>query len=143
MTVHRILSGKPQNLHTVTGKSTVAEAVDRLAQANVGALIVSDDGVRLDGILSERDVIRRLSKFGAGILDKPVSSLMTTTVVTCSPANSVVEVMQAMTNGRFRHMPVVENGVLKGVVSIGDVVKYRMDEVEHEADQMRQFITGG
>ncbi len=143
MTVSRILSGKPQSLLTVTASTTVAEAVDRLAQANVGALIVSQDGVHLDGILSERDVIRRLSKSGAGVLDQPVSSLMTTTVVTCSPGNSVQEVMQAMTKGRFRHMPVVEGGVLKGVISIGDVVKFRMDEVEHEADQLRQFITGG
>ncbi len=142
MSVLSLLSEKGKNVATITSNMLVADAAKRLSEMKIGALVVSDDGRSIAGILSERDIVAHLGRDGASVLGKKVSDLMTAKVITCSPSNSVEEVMAAMTKGHFRHMPVVNNGVLCGIISIGDVVKRRMAEIEGEADELRRYIAG-
>jgi CBS domain-containing protein len=111
-----------------------------LRDRNIGALVVSEDGAAVDGILSERDVAYGLADHGSALLSFSVAQTMTRRVATCAPADSVADLMAKMTNRRLRHLPVVEDGRLVGIVSIGDLVKSRLDEIEEEARSLRSFI---
>ena len=140
MRIHDVIKGKPsQDVVTITPDSTVRELLALLAQHNIGALIVSADGGTVDGIVSERDVVRRLHS-DAEVLDSPVSAIMTADVYTCEPDSSLDDVRALMTERRFRHVPVVQDGRLAGIISIGDVVKHRMAELEFERDQLDSYI---
>jgi CBS domain-containing protein len=140
MTVAAILSDKGREVVTTTAAKSVAEAVAVLARRKIGALVVIDTGERIAGIISERDIVRVIASRGAAALNEPVASIMTKTVVTCTAGETIDSVMSRMTRGRFRHLPVVANGRLDGVVSIGDVVKARIGQVEREAEEMRTYI---
>jgi len=140
MTVSRILALKGRDVATIAPHRSVADAVTLLAARRIGAVIVGGDDGAVLGILSERDIVRALAA-GADALQHPVSRYMTAEVVTCAPDMLIVDVMEEMTAGRFRHMPVMEGGRLAGIVSIGDVVKHRLDEMQHETQALRQYIT--
>ncbi|MCX5578471.1 CBS domain-containing protein [Kaistia terrae] len=139
MTVAAILSNKGRDVITVSPDLSIAEVVRILAERRIGAIVVTDGANHILGIVSERDVVRALAR-GADALNGPVSSIMTAKVVTCTDRNTINEVMTRMTEGRFRHLPVVEDDQLAGIVSIGDVVKARIEQVEREADEMRAYI---
>jgi CBS domain-containing protein len=139
MTVAQILDSKGRDVATTTAERMIADIVAELAARRIGALVVMD-GHRVAGIVSERDIVRALGEKGAGVLADAVSTIMTRDVVTCSEGETINGVMTRMTRRRFRHLPVVEGGRLVGIVSIGDVVKARMEEVEHEADELRLYI---
>jgi len=141
--VAHILAAKGDRVATVGSGATVAEALEELRRWNVGALVVSADGTRIDGIVSERDVVRALAAEGRAVLDRPVSALARTDVVTCRLGTASAELMMTMTERRIRHVPVVEDDRLVGIVSIGDVVKSRLDELESERDQLSDYITTG
>ena len=143
MNVETILQNKGSAVATIRPGDTVGAAVDALVSRNIGALVASEDGERVDGIISERDIVHALAHHGPGLLSLTVAEVMTRQVVTCDPAESVGELMAEMTNRRIRHFPVVLNGRLCGIVSIGDVVKNRLDEIEYEAKSLRSFIAGG
>ena len=140
MKVREILEAKGQSVVTIRSDATLSTAVHRLALERIGALVVSDDGVRVAGILSERDVVAGLARDGADLLaaGRRVADLMTRNVVTCGPDDTVKWLMAEMTRRRVRHLPVVEGGRLVGIVSIGDVVKSRLGEVELEATVLRE-----
>ena len=142
MQVDRILDAKGRAVATVAPDATVADAVAALAEHNVGALVVSSDGRTVEGIVSERDVVRGLAS-GAGVLERRVRDLMATDVSTCTTRSDIEELMGAMTAGRFRHVPVVDGGNLTGIISIGDVVKARIDELATEAQQLVGYIRDG
>lgn len=137
-----ILDRKGHEVATVTPDTTVRDAVAELARHNVGALVVSPDGSEVAGIMSERDVVRRLATDGAAVLDRPVEAIMKREVKTCSPADTTDDLMGTMTEGRFRHMPVVDDGLV-GIISIGDVVKVRIDELATEREQLAGYIARG
>ena len=141
MDVDRILRSKGATVITIRSDATVAELVRGLRDEGIGAMVVSDDGWHVEGIISERDVVRGLAERGAAILAARVDSVMTRTVVTCSPHDTVKQVMSVMTLRHVRHLPVVEDGVLRGIVSIGDVVKSRLDEIQTEAGVLRDAYT--
>jgi len=141
MNVETILRSKSNDVVTIRPEAPVSEAVSLLKAKRIGAVIVSRDGRGVDGILSERDIVRALDTRATELMRLPVSELMTTRVTTCAPEDTVHELMNRMTQGRFRHMPVMRDGGLCGVVSIGDVVKHRIEEVEFEADSLKSFIT--
>jgi CBS domain-containing protein len=138
--ISQLLRHKGREVATIDGAESVRAALGVLAEREIGALVVSSDGRRVEGIVSERDVARGLHTRGAGLLAEPVSSLMTAEVHTCSPHASVMELAQTMTDHRVRHVPVVEDGALIGIVSIGDVVKARLDELEDERKHMVDYI---
>ena len=143
MRIREVLGGKQtQDVVTVRPDATVRELLDLLAEYNIGAVVVSSDGAALDGIVSERDVVRRLHEDEAA-LDHPVSSIMSADVHTCERSATVNELMAAMTQRRIRHVPVVEDGRVVGIVSIGDVVKSRMSELEFERDQLDSYVHTG
>ena len=143
MNVETILQNKGREVETIRPEDTVAAAVDALVARNIGALVASDDGETVDGIISERDLVHALAHHGSGLLALTVAEVMTRPAITCEPSESVGELMAEMTNRRIRHLPVVRNGRLCGIVSIGDVVKNRLDEIEYEAKSLRSFIAGG
>ena len=143
MNVETILRNKGDWVATIRPDATIAEAVETLNRERIGALVVSADGNSVDGMLSERDIVTALDDYGEVLLSRPVDQIMTRNVITCDPADTVQELMAEMTNRRFRHLPVVKNGRLCGIVSIGDLVKNRLDEVEFEANSLRSFIAGG
>jgi CBS domain-containing protein len=126
---------------TIRPEATIAELIETLADHNVGALVVSDDGRHVAGIVSERDVVRQLRE-GAGALDALVSDVMTTDVHVCEPQDSLNDLMRQMTEQRVRHIPVVIDGEMAGLVSIGDAVKARISELEFERDQLNQYVAG-
>ena len=128
-----------QDVVTISPEATVRELVALLAEHNVGALVVSDDGERVTGIVSERDVVRRLHT-DAAVLDSPVSQIMTADVRTCAGDDGLTDLMQTMTEHRIRHVPVVADGRLTGIISIGDVVKNRIGELEFERDQLDHYV---
>jgi len=138
--ISQVLRHKGPEVATIDGAASVRDALAMLAEHGIGALVVSSDGKRVEGIVSERDVARGLHSRGAGLLGEPVASLMTAQVHTCSPHAGVHELAQTMTDHRVRHVPVVEDGVLIGIVSIGDVVKARLDELEDERKHMVDYI---
>ncbi len=141
MLVSDILNAKGTAVISVAPRMTVAEAAQLLTQRRIGAVLVLE-GERLAGILSERDIVRALATRGAGCLDAPVTSLMTTRVRSCGTADSIAEVMELMTEHRIRHVPVVERGQIAGMISIGDVVKWRLEEQAEEVRQLSAYVTG-
>ena len=140
MIVSTILSVKGSNVVTIEPTATLAEASKLLAQHRIGAVLVTGAGERIVGIVSERDIVRALAVHGADALKLPLTDIMTRKVVTCSRADTIAELMERMTGGKFRHLPVLEDGRLVGIVSIGDVVKMRLQEMEHEHNAMRDYI---
>lgn len=143
MYIRSLLHAKGDHVVTIGPDASVNDAVAVLANYRIGALVVSADGSRIDGIVSERDIIRELAAVGATVLDQRVSEVMTTAVRTCGPDATLEELMTTMTNGRFRHVPVVDGGSLRGIVSIGDVVKRRVDELETERRLMHEYLLTG
>lgn len=143
MRAQQILDGKGNVVATVAPDATVRDAVAQLSQHNVGALVVSPDGQQVVGIVSERDVVRRLATDGGEVLDRPVEAIMKKEVKTCSPDEHTDDLMGTMTEGRFRHVPVIDEGALVGIISIGDVVKVRIDELATEREQLAGYIAGG
>ncbi|MDX5361860.1 MAG: CBS domain-containing protein [Alphaproteobacteria bacterium] len=141
--ISTILREKGGQVETVLADTGIAEAVSLLAQKRIGALVVLDARKRLSGIISERDIVRALAEHGAAALDMDVGSLMTRKVVTCIGEDTVDEVMGVMTSGRFRHAPVMEGDSLVGLVSIGDVVKYKIAEATAEAEALKTYISAG
>ncbi|WP_269581502.1 CBS domain-containing protein [Roseibium sp. Sym1] len=141
MTVAAILSGKGHETITAQSDALLAEICETLAKYKIGAVVVCSGDNAIEGIISERDIVRVIGTQGPSALQLPVSGVMTKNVVTCSEENNINEVMARMTQGRFRHMPVVKDGKLTGVISIGDVVKFKIAQVELEAEQMRSYIT--
>jgi CBS domain-containing protein len=140
MRISDVIAGKAsQETITIEPGAGVRDLIALLARHNIGAAVVSADGSAVDGIVSERDVVRRLDGHD-DILGATVADIMTTTVRTCTPSDSLDEVRSVMTQGRFRHLPVVEDGRLVGVVSIGDIVKSHIDQVEFERDQLDQYV---
>jgi CBS domain-containing protein len=142
MNVETILRTKGREVATIRPGETVASAADMLISRNIGALVVSENGQSVDGIISERDIVHGLTDRGADLLSLEVAEVMTRRVVTCDPGDTIDQLMAEMTNRRIRHFPVVEDGRLCGIISIGDVVKSRLDEVEYEARSLRSFIAG-
>ncbi|SEK46266.1 CBS domain-containing protein [Blastococcus sp. DSM 46786] len=140
MRISQLLRRKGSEVATVDGSASIRSALQLLAEEGIGALVVSSDGRRIDGIVSERDVARGLHDRGADLLTHPVSSVMTTEVHVCPPDATVDGLARTMTDHRVRHVPVVADGVLVGIVSIGDVVKARLDELEAERQQLVDYI---
>jgi len=140
MTVKAILSRKGRDVVTTEPTTTLAAVIKALAERRIGAVIVAGPDRRGAGILSERDIVRALAARGPAVLGDSVESVMTRRVVTCSESDTVSAIMMQMTEGKFRHLPVVDRGNLIGVVSIGDVVKYRLEEMEKEAGALREYI---
>ena len=140
MTVKHILDQKGRNVVTVSPTMVTEEAVRFLADNKIGAVVVTGPGGKIAGILSERDIVRAVAKKGAAALTAPISDIMTSKVTTCGQSHSVNQVMELMTNGRFRHLPVEEGGKLIGIISIGDVVRRRIEDVEREAAEIKAYI---
>jgi CBS domain-containing protein len=140
MTVKAILSAKGGIVHTIEPEATVGEAIARLAELRIGALVVTGAAGRIAGIVSERDIVAALAARGEHVLSAPLTDIMTRKVVTCSERDTVIAIMEAMTASKFRHLPVVAEGALVGIVSIGDVVKHRVEEMERDASALREYI---
>ena len=140
MHVKQILKNKGTAVETIRPDATIGNATDRLKAKRIGVLVVSTNGTTVDGILSERDIVGGLADYGASLLDQKVDSLMTKEVKTCSIEDTVHSVMELMSDRRIRHVPVVQDGVLAGIVSIGDAVKNRLNELENEASSLRDYI---
>jgi CBS domain-containing protein len=143
MLIAEVLRAKGSFVATVTPDATVADVLGELAQHGVGALVVSSDGAHIEGIVSERDVVRHLHRVGVGLLEEPVGTIMTSEVRTCSPNDNVDDLMVGMTEHRIRHVPVVRGDALVGIVSIGDVVKSRIGDLEGERNELVAYITRG
>jgi CBS domain-containing protein len=143
MTVAKILKSKgTDEVVTVTPRATVAEAARILSDKRIGSVVVSADGRAALGILSERDIVREIGRRGPGCLSERVEQMMTAKLVTCTREDRAEEVLTTMTKGRFRHMPVVEGGAMVGLITIGDVVKYRLTELAMEKDALEGMIMG-
>ena len=143
MNVQSILGGKGSDVATISQSATLHDAITELARRGIGALVVSTDGRKIDGILSERDIVRTTGAVGSTALDTMVGSAMSTDVVTCGCNDGVDQLMSMMTERRIRHLPVVDDdGGLVGIVSIGDVVKARLTALEHENQALSQYISG-
>jgi CBS domain-containing protein len=140
MTIKSILTHKGSNVVTIEPTANLAAAARLLAERRIGAVVVSGLDRRVIGILSERDIVRALAEHGGAALEQTVSQVMTRKVATCTEAETIVSIMERMTDGKFRHVPVVEDGRLVGIISIGDVVKHRIGEIEHESDALRDYI---
>jgi CBS domain-containing protein len=140
MTVKAILSRKGNDVVTVEPNASLGEVVRVLAARRIGAVVVTGADRRIVGILSERDVVRVLGEKGPSCLDQSIAEVMTRKVTTCSMRDTIAELMERMTEGKFRHVPVVEDGRLAGIVSIGDVVKWRVHEIEDESAALRDYI---
>ncbi|MEF2551294.1 CBS domain-containing protein [Aurantimonas sp. A2-1-M11] len=143
MNVRDILEAKGRNVITLKPEATLEEAMQVLAGRRIGAIVLTDDADGVAGIVSERDVVRVLGTIGVSALSESIGQMMTANVRTCTEDTTVNEAMEMMTTGRFRHLPVCQNGRLIGIISIGDVVKQRIEEVEREALQMREYIAAG
>ncbi len=142
MRIADVLSNKGAAVATIAPETTVSQLLASLAALNIGAMVViGPDG--LAGIVSERDVVRELHKRGGGLLGQPVSEIMTTVLATCTPRDTVDHLVVLMTQNRVRHVPVLDDGRLAGIVSIGDVVKTRMEELETEQQRLQDYITQG
>lgn len=143
MNVASILKDKGSDVLSVAADTSVADVARSLTDRKIGAVVVNGAGGALAGILSERDIVRGIAQNGAATLSRPVSDLMTADVLTCSMDDTVDEIMDLMTGRRIRHLPVIEGGVLRGIVSIGDVVKARIAETEAEANALKEYIATG
>lgn len=143
MIVSQLLKSKSDDgVISVKPTDTVADAAKLLSTHRIGTVVVSADGASLDGILSERDIVRELGKRGASCLNDPVSDLMTAKLITCSPSNTALEVLEIMTDGRFRHIPVLDDGKMVGLISIGDAVKGRLSQLAMEKESLEGMIMG-
>jgi CBS domain-containing protein len=143
MLVQSILKSKAEaGVVTIAPGASVSEAAQLLAQKGIGTVVVSTDGQTAEGILSERDIVRELGKSGSGCLSRQVKDYMTAKLVTCTSQSNVEDVLKQMTDGRFRHMPVVEDGKMVGLISLGDVVKAKLAEVAMEKDALEGMIMG-
>ncbi|HJU98759.1 MAG TPA: CBS domain-containing protein [Jiangellaceae bacterium] len=143
MRISDVIRAKGNAVVTVEPQMDVRTLLGVLAEHGIGAVVVSSDGSTVEGIVSERDIVRALASRGATVISEPVSAIMTSDVKTCPPDAPVVDLMRAMTEGRFRHVPVVSGGKLAGIVSIGDIVKKRVGELEVERDSLSRYITTG
>ncbi len=143
MFVSDILSQKGGLVYTITPGTSVAQAAAQMSTRRIGALVVLDGDDEVMGIVSERDLVRAMAEHGHLALGRDVAEIMTRDVRTCDPDTSIDEVMAIMTRGRFRHLPVVRRGELYGLISIGDVVKARIEEAEHETEALRAYIVAG
>ncbi|MDO6584122.1 CBS domain-containing protein [Salipiger sp. 1_MG-2023] len=141
-TVHHVLEQKGAEVVSTGPDNTIGEVVKVLRDRKIGAILVLDDSGAIVGILSERDIVRRLADTPGQTLPQTVKELMTKAVETCTPAEPLVRVLRRMTDGRFRHMPVMDHGELVGMISVGDVVNYRVTALEYEALQLKQLIVG-
>ena len=139
MTVRAILDTKGHQIESVEPDARLSAAIKILAERKIGAVLVMSQG-RVEGILSERDIVRVIGERGAAALDEPVSAVMTRKVVSCKQADTVAAIMEMMTSGKFRHLPVVEDGRVVGLISIGDIVKWRVGEYEAEQEALREYI---
>lgn len=143
MLVDQILNSKPEGgVVTIAPDASVADAAALLSELRIGAVVVSEDGKAVIGILSERDIVRELGKRGSGCLNDSVSSLMTTKLVTCERGDSALQVLEKMSDGRFRHMPVIDDGTMVGLISIGDAVQARLNELKMERDALEGMVMG-
>lgn len=142
MNVASILKQKGGEVVTAPATATTAEIAALLHRHRIGAVLVVDPKGAIEGIVSERDIVSAIARGGPQVLNRPAGEVMTRDVHTCAPGDSIYELMNVMTDHRIRHLPVVENGQLRGIVSIGDVVKQRIAEVEFEADEMKRYIGG-
>jgi CBS domain-containing protein len=140
MTVARILANKGREVATTQPHRTLKEVADILAMRNIGAVVVADVQGTVLGIISERDIVRAIGTRGMAALDDAVSMHMTTRVITASEEDTVLATVEKMNNGHFRHLPVLKDNKLAGIVSIGDAVKFRLEEMEHEQSAMREYI---
>ena len=140
MTVSIILAGKGRDVVTIEPNANLASAVELLAEKRIGAVVIVGADSRIVGILSERDIVRALAERGRKALDEPVSAAMTRKVSTCHERETISSIMERMTLGKFRHVPVVDQGRLAGIISIGDVVKHRLSEVERDSAALRDYI---
>jgi CBS domain-containing protein len=140
MTVRAILDQKGHDVLTMGPNEPLSEAIRVLAEHRIGALVITNGDRKIVGILSERDIVRALAKDGPDAVKHPVRNVMTPKVKICNEHHTVNEVMEIMTAGRFRHLPVEKNGLLDGIISIGDVVKRRIEDVEREAEEIKQYI---
>lgn len=143
MNVATILKSKGRSVATARPENTLLEIVSKLHAKRIGAIVIVGENGHVDGIVSERDVIRAIAEGGAAALLNPVSSAMTADVVSCQECNALDELMELMTQGRFRHLPVMDDNSLVGIISIGDVVKNHIAEVEMEATSMRNYLATG
>ena len=143
MRVQNILTSKGREVVTIKSDTSVRQAIAVLCERRIGAVVITGGDQMIDGIFSERDLIRGINEQGAGVLDRPIRDIMTRKVQTCTRFDEVVDVMGLMTRRRFRHIPVVENGKLIGLVSIGDAVKARIADAEHEAEALKEYIATG
>jgi CBS domain-containing protein len=139
MTVRAILDTKGHQIESVEPDARLSAAIKTLAERKIGAVLVMSQG-RVEGILSERDIVRVLGERGAAALDEPISAVMTRKVVSCKQADTVAAIMEMMTSGKFRHLPVVEDDRVVGLISIGDIVKWRVGEYEAEQEALREYI---
>jgi len=143
MLVHQILKSKTgQDVVSIEPGSKVSDAASILSERKIGTVVVSKDGKKAEGILSERDIVRELGKRGAGCMSDKVDDLMTRDLITCAPGDQVDAILQKMTEGRFRHMPVLDGGKMIGVISIGDVVKAQLAELAMEKEALQGMIMG-
>lgn len=140
MTVRAMLARKGRDVVTIAPTAHLSDAVKLLAERRIGAVVVTGADNRVAGILSERDIVRTLGERGPAALDDNVAALMTRKVTTCTEADTIAVIMERMTSGKFRHLPVVDQGRLCGVISIGDVVKFRVEEIEGETNALREYI---
>ena len=140
MTVSIILANKGREVVSIEPNASLAEAARLLAAKHIGAVLILGADHRIVGIISERDIVAAIARRGAAVLDEPVSGVMTRKIQTCNEREMVSHVMERMTTGKFRHLPVVDQGQVVGVVSIGDIVKYRLNEMEHETTAIRDYI---
>jgi CBS domain-containing protein len=140
MKISEVLERKGHAVALVDPDRPIRQAVSELARNGVGALVVSPDGNRLAGMISERDIVRAIDRLGSGALNESIRKLMSTSVVTCSPNDTVDAIASIMTEQRVRHIPIVDNGDLVGIVSIGDIVKSRLDELEADKDALVSYI---
>jgi CBS domain-containing protein len=141
MQISQLLEGKGAFVATVRPEVPIIDVAKEMTDRKIGSLVVSDDGNTIAGIVSERDVVSAISRFTSAILDEPVRTIMSTTVQTCRSDDVVDSLMATMTDQRIRHIPVVDDGRLVGIVSIGDLVKARMDELERDRDALENFIS--
>jgi len=142
MAVSEILAQKGKQVITASEQATIQEVANLLAQHKIGAIVVQDDKDDVCGIVSERDLVKEIASNQSQALKQPVSSCMTHKVVSCDPDDTVDRLMEKMTAGRFRHLPVLDKGKLVGIISIGDVVKRKIEQAEREAEEMKRYIAG-
>jgi CBS domain-containing protein len=143
MTIASILADKGRAVFTAAPESLLNEAIDLLAEKRVGAIVVVENGDRICGILSERDIVREISANGPAILKHTVEKYMTRKVITCDESDTIDQVMGVMTLKRIRHLPVASNGRLAGIISIGDIVKRKIEQAERDAEELRNYISAG